>query len=56
MLIYSKNDYYIELKNPKKLKTGSIYILNEKEEIALRKYLNKNLKKEYIRYFKSLVV
>ena len=35
---------------------GSIYILNEKEEIILREYLDKNLKKRYIRHFKFLVV
>ena len=47
---YSKNDYEIILKNVNKLKIKSIYNINDKQIQILKKYINKNLIKEYIRH------
>ena len=50
LLNYLKNDYKIILKNVNRLKTESIYNINEKQAQILKEYINKNLIKEYIRH------
>ena len=50
--IHTQEDHKIILTNSEKLKTESIYELNDEESIILRKYIDHNLIKEYIRHFK----
>ena len=45
-------DHEIILTNSKKLKVESIYELNDEQSSVLRKYIDHNLAKEYIRHFK----
>ena len=45
-----ENDYEIILKNVNKFKIELIYNMNEKQVQILKKYINKNLIKEYIRH------
>ena len=45
-------DHEIILTNSKKLKVESIYELNDEQSNVLRKYIDHNLAKEYIRHFK----
>ena len=45
-------DHEIILTNSKKLKVESIYELNDEQSNVLRKYIDHNLTKEYIRHFK----
>ena len=47
-----QEDHEIILTNSEKLKTESIYELNDEKLIILRKYIDHNLIKEYIRYSK----
>ena len=51
---HNKWDHKIKLRNGKTLKFFKIYNLNETELNILRKYFEKNLRKGYIRKFKSL--
>ena len=50
--IHTQENHEIILTNSKKLKTESIYELNDEKSIVLRKYTDHNLTKEYIRHFK----
>ena len=47
-----QEDHEIILTNSKKLKTKSIYELNDEKLVILRKYIDHNLTKEYIRHSK----
>ena len=49
---HTQEDHEIILTNSKKLKTESIYKLNDEESIILKKYIDHNLIKEYLRHFK----
>ena len=48
-LKHEKWNHEIVLKSGKKFTFGLIYFLSEKELAILKNYLNKNLKKKYIR-------
>ena len=52
---HSENDHEIVLEAPGKLATGYIYNTNEEETKVLQVYIEKNLKKGYIRYSKSKI-
>ena len=45
-----ENDHEIILKNVSKFRIEFIYNINEKQVQILKKYIDKNLTKEYIRY------
>ena len=49
---HTQEDHEIILTNSEKLKVESIYELNDEESIELKKYIDHNLIKEYIRHFK----
>ena len=49
---YSEDDYEIILKTEAGLKTEPIYTINAQKKKALREYIDKNLKRGYIRQSK----
>ena len=50
--IHTQKDHEIILTNSEKLKIESIYELNDEKSIILRKYIDHNLIKKYIRHSK----
>ena len=56
LLDYLKNDHEIILKDVNKFKIEFIYNMSEKQAQILKKYIDKNLIKEYIRHsnFKAI--
>ena len=56
LLDHLENDHEIILKDVNKFKTKLIYNMSEKQIQILKKYINKNLIKEYIRHssFKAI--
>ena len=55
LLEYSEDDYEIVLYDKIDLKTRPIYVLDSEKEKALREYVDKNLKRGYIRYLNSRI-
>ena len=52
LLDYSEDNYEIVLIDNIGLRTRSIYVLDSEKKKTLRDYVDKNLKREYIRYSK----
>ena len=52
---YSEDDYKIVLYDKVGLRTRPIYVLDNKKKKALREYVDKNLKRGYIRHLNSRV-
>ena len=55
LLKHTQNDHEIIITNSFKVKIESIYELNDEKFKILKKYIDKNLIKEYIRHSKSRI-